>query len=215
MQYIKLPLNLEIGLINNCISKNLYSHVVGHGLTIRGDYITSINGFNSKFWCEDIYLTGLLHNNHEKILSLNSLDNAENPNNLKIQIIQNAVWFKTAAHHLLILKDIAHNYKLSLSGAIWLFHEFRATLVWTFMPILLLYSFIYPIVTCRFSLLLPTITIYLVFVFVNYILNLLVVNFKRFKVYIKDYFSTCLSILFTGLGPLYSLFLKEKVKTER
>ena len=82
MQYIKLPLNLEIGLINNCISKNLYSHVVGHGLTIRGDYITSINGFNSKFWCEDIYLTGLLHNNHEKILSLNSLDNAENPNNL-------------------------------------------------------------------------------------------------------------------------------------
>lgn len=43
----------------------------------------------------------------------------------------------------------------------------------------------------------------------------LVVNFKRFKVYIKDYFSTCLSILFTGLGPLYSLFLKEKVKTER
>ena len=43
----------------------------------------------------------------------------------------------------------------------------------------------------------------------------LVVNFKRFKVYIKDYFSTCLSILFNGLGPLYSLFLKEKVKTER
>ena len=43
----------------------------------------------------------------------------------------------------------------------------------------------------------------------------LVVNFKRFKVYIKDYFSTCLSILFTGLGPLYSLFIKEKVKTER
>ena len=143
------------------------------------------------------------------------MDNAENPNNLKIQIIQNAVWFKTAAHHLLILIDIAHNYKLSSSGTIWLFHEFRATLVWTFMPILLLYSFIYPIVTCRFSLLLPAITIYLVFVFVNYILNLLVVNFKRFKVYIKDYFSTCLSILFTGLGPLYSLFLKEKVKTER
>ena len=43
----------------------------------------------------------------------------------------------------------------------------------------------------------------------------LVVNFKRFKVYIKDYFSPCLSILFAGLGPLYSLFLKEKVKTER
>ena len=32
---------------------------------------------------------------------------------------------------------------------------------------------------------------------------------------IKNYFSSCLAILFTGIGPLYSLFLKKKIKTER
>lgn len=74
------------GLINNNISNFLYSHVIGHGLTIRADYITNIGKFNSKFWCEDIYLTGLIHNNDEKILSLNSLDNAETPGNLRLQI---------------------------------------------------------------------------------------------------------------------------------
>lgn len=51
------------GIINNNISNLLYSHVLGHGLTLRADYIISIGGFTSKFWCEDIYLTGLIHNN--------------------------------------------------------------------------------------------------------------------------------------------------------
>ena len=60
---------LRSGLINNQISSYLYSHVVGHGLTIRADYIRKLNGFNTDFWCEDIFLTGLLYNNHEKIIT--------------------------------------------------------------------------------------------------------------------------------------------------
>ena len=203
------------GLINNNISKFLYSHIVGHGLTIRADYITKINGFNSNFWCEDIYLTGLLHNNNERILSLDSLDNSENPEKLKIQIIQNAVWFKTASHHLKILKDIRKSFKVSLNGFIWLCHEFRATAVWFLMPIFLIYSLIYPLVTRNYIFLFLSICSYLIFVFTNYLFNLIVVNKKRFIKYIKYYFSICLAILFTGIGPLYSLFLKKKIKTER
>ena len=203
------------GLINNNISKFLYSHIVGHGLTIRADYITKINGFNSNFWCEDIYLTGLLHNNNERILSLDSLDNSENPEKLKIQIIQNAVWFKTASHHLKILKDIRKSFKVSLNGFIWLCHEFRATAVWFLMPIFLIYSLIYPLVTRNYIFLFLSICSYLIFVFTNYLFNLIVVNKKRFIKYIKNYFSSCLAILFTGIGPLYSLFLKKKIKTER
>lgn len=203
------------GLINNHISHFLYSHVVGHGLTIRADYIMQIGGFNSNFWCEDIYLTGLLHNNNEKILSLNSLDNAENPEKLKVQIIQNAVWFKTASHHLNILKDIRKNFKISLNGFIWLCHEMRSTSVWLFMPICLIYSLIYPLIVRNYFLLFLAICSYLTFVFTNYILNLIVVNKKRFVKYIKDYFSCCVAILFTSIGPLYSLFLKKKIKTER
>lgn len=203
------------GLINNNVSKLLYSHVVGHGLTIRADYIMEIGGFNSNFWCEDIYLTGLIQNNNEKILSLDSLDNAENPEKLKVQIIQNAVWFKTASHHLKILKDIRNNFKISLRGFIWLFHEIRATAVWFLMPIFLIYSLIYPLVTNNHIFLHLAIFSYLIFVFVNYLLNLIVVNKKRFAQYIKNYFSCCIAILFTGIGPLYSLFLKKKIKTER
>ena len=203
------------GLINTNVSPLLYSHVVGHGLTIRADYITSINGFNSNFWCEDIYLTGLIHNSSEKILSLSSLDNAENPDKLNVQIIQNAVWFKTSSHHLSILKDIKKHYKISLNGFIWLCHELRASIIWMLMPMFLIYTFIYPIMTRNYISLSLAMCTYLIFVFTNYLLNLIVINRKRFFKYIKDYFSICLAVLFTGIGPLYSLFLKEKIKTER
>jgi len=203
------------GLINNNVSNLLYSHVVGHGLTIRADYIISLNGFNSNFWCEDIYLTGVLHNIKEKIFPLNSLDNAENPEKLKIQIMQSAVWFKTSSHHLSILKDIKKHYRISINGLIWLFHELRAYIVWMFMPIFLIYTFIYPIIIKNYIFLLFAICTYLLFVFTNYLLNLIVVNKKRFSKYINNFFSLCLAVLFTGMGPLYSLFLKEKIKTER
>ena len=175
----------------------------------------SINGFNSNFWCEDIYLTGLIHNSSEKILSLSSLDNAENPDKLKVQIIQNAVWFKTSSHHLSILKDIKKHYKISLNGFIWLCHELRASIIWMLMPMFLIYTFIYPIMTRNYISLSLAMCTYLIFVFTNYLLNLIVINRKRFFKYIKDYFSICLAVLFTGIGPLYSLFLKEKIKTER
>ena len=203
------------GLINNAISNYLYSHVVGHGLIIRGDYIEKLGGFNSDFWCEDIYLTGLLHNNNEAIIPLNSLDNAQNPENFKIQIIQNAVWFKTASHHVKILRDIKKNNQITLSGLIWLLHEFRATFVWIFMPLFLIYSFIYPLLIKNYILLLLSILVYSAFIYVNYFLNLIIINKNRFKKYIKNYFSCFIAILFTGFGPIYSIFLKKKVKTER
>lgn len=203
------------GLINNKVSGLLYSHVVGHGLTIRADYINEINGFNSNFWCEDIYLTGLLHNNNEKIIALNSLDNSENPERLSTQIVQNAVWFKTASHHFKILNDIKKDYKITSHGLLWLFHEVRATLVWMLMPIFLMYTLIYPLIVKNYKLLLIATCSYLLFTFVNYLLNLIVIDSKRFSKYLKNYFSTCIAILLTGLGPLYSFFLKEKIKTPR
>lgn len=203
------------GIINNKVSPLLYSHVVGHGLTIRADYINNINGFNTNFWCEDIFLTGLLFNNSEHILPLYSLDNAENPTKLSTQIIQNAVWFKTAFSHFNILKDIKNSFKITSKGFLWLIHEFRASLVWLFMPIFLIFSLIYPIFIQNFKMLILSFVTYLIFVFTNYLLNLVIVNAKRFSKYIKNYFSLAFAILFTGLGPLYSFFLKEKIKTER
>ena len=127
----------------------------------------------------------------------------------------NAVWFKTASHHYSIFKDIKSRNRLSQSGLIWLSHELRASFVWIFMPIFILYTFIYPIISRSDKLFLLAIVTYLAFVFVNYLLNILVVNFKRFHSCIKNYFSTCLAVLLTCTCPIYSLFLKEKIKTER
>ena len=206
---------LRNGLINNKLSKLLYSHVVGHGLTIRADYITKINGFSSNVWCEDIYLTGLLFNNGIDIIPLTSMDNSENPEKLSVQINQNAVWFKTASHPFKSLKDIKKDYKITKYGIIWLFHELRATFVWIFMPIFLIYSFIYPVVMLNLKLLILAICSYFIFCFVNYTLNLIIVSKERFKIYLKDYFALIFSIMFTGIGPIRSFFLKEKIKTPR
>ena len=46
---------------------------------------------------------------------------------------------------------------------------------------------------------------------VNFYFNKVIIDITA----IKNYFSSCLAILFTGIGPLYSLFLKKKIKTER
>lgn len=206
---------LRSGLINNQISSYLYSHVVGHGLTIRADYIRKLNGFNTDFWCEDIFLTGLLYNNHEKIIPLNSLDNSETPRNLKIQVTQNAVWFKTASQYIQILKSIKKQHKISKMGYIWLLHELRATFIWFFMPFALLYSLIFPIIIGNYYLLILSLLFYSLFVFTNYFLNLLIVNSKRFIKYLKNYFSCFFAIFFTNIGPIYSIFLRKKIKTER
>lgn len=206
---------LRNGLINNKSCRFLYSHVVGHGLTIRADYITEINGFTNTVWCEDIYITGLLFNNGINIIPLNSMDNAENPEKLSVQINQNAVWFKTASHPAKTLNDIKKDYKITRYGIIWLFHEIRATFIWIFMPIFLIYSFIYPTIILNSKLLILAICSYLIFCFVNYTLNLIIVCKEKFKIYLKDYFALIFSIMLTGIGPAKSFFLKEKKKTPR
>lgn len=206
---------LRNGIINNKLSKILYSHVVGHGLTIRADYINEINGFNNEVWCEDIYLTGLLFNNHIPIFPLRSMDNSENPETLSVKINQDAVWFKTASQPLKSLKNISKDFGITRYGILWLIHELRATFVWMFMPIFLGYSFIYPICISNFKLLILSVFIYLLFCFVNYTLTLIIVNKRQFNRYLKDYFSLIFAVIFTGIGPIKSFFLKEKIKTPR
>lgn len=203
------------GIINNTISPFLYSHVVGHGLTIRGDIIKRLGYFSTDFWCEDIYMTGLLKNNNIKIDFLSSFDNAENTFHLKDQIIQSGIWFKTTSNHFKILKNIKQKEKINFRGIIWLFHEIRATLEWLFFPMLIFYTLIYPILINNYNLFLYSIIIYALFVFFNYYMNFLIVDFKRFKKYILNFPFTLISILLTNLGPLYSFLLKKKTKTPR
>ena len=53
---------LRYGLINsNFSSKLLYTYVVGHGMYIRIDILKQIGGFETKYWCEDIYMSYGIH----------------------------------------------------------------------------------------------------------------------------------------------------------
>lgn len=80
------------------------------------------------------------------------------------------------------------------------------------MPIFLIYSFIYPTIILNSKLLILAICSYLIFCFVNYTLNLIIVCKEKFKIYLKDYFALIFSIMLTGIGPAKSFFLKEKRK---
>lgn len=208
---------LKNGIINNIVSSSFYSpHVVGHGLTIRLDTLKQFNGFNTNFWCEDIYLTAQINNSNIHIVPLFALENTESPKYLNMQIKQNAVWFKTAFQHIHILKDIKRTEKISLYGYLWLASEFRATFSWLLMPIFILYSFIFPLINLNPLAFISSVLIYLLFAYVNYCLNIKIVQkFIHFKFSnnISVFFGTCIALLLTNLGPIFSFFTNEKHKT--
>ena len=48
----------KTGLLNGKLNTDiLYKHVVGHGLVMNFSTLKKINYFNTRFWCEDIYMT--------------------------------------------------------------------------------------------------------------------------------------------------------------
>lgn len=74
---------LKTGLINSFLKSNiLYTHVVGHGLIINMKLLRELGNFNTKFWCEDIYLGIQLKFNNIKVTPLLTLENMETPDKL-------------------------------------------------------------------------------------------------------------------------------------
>ena len=66
---------LRYGLINSCFpSKLLYTYVVGHGMYVRVDVLKQIGGFETKYWCEDIYMSYVLRNKNISIYPLKTLE---------------------------------------------------------------------------------------------------------------------------------------------
>lgn len=103
---------MKTGLINSILnSKLLYTHVVGHGLIINMKTLNELGNFNTKFWCEDIYLGLQLKFNNIKITPLLTLENMETPSSLENLIKQNSVWFKTTSQFSKIYKDIIKTIK--------------------------------------------------------------------------------------------------------
>lgn len=214
---------MKTGLINGLLnSKLLYTHVVGHGLIINMETLNELGNFNTKFWCEDIYLGLQLKFNNIKITPLLTLENMETPNSLNNLMKQNSVWFKTTSQFLKIYKDIIKSCKVTnkLNGIIGCFNELRCALNWIGFSIILLVSVIGALVLNNYVMLLLIVISYLLYVSINTIMTIKLINIlddKKYKINLKTIFYTAIATAISNIGPIYSIISNKKVKhkTER
>lgn len=212
---------LKMGLLNSYFDNKLHKHILGHGLFVRLDYINKINGFNTKYWCEDIYLSMYLEQENTKIIPLLTLENMETANSISNLTKQNAVWFNTSSKCISIYKEIKKSTKKrTISSIIGLINEIRSFINWLFFPILLLFIIISSILINSYNLTIITIFNYLIYIYIYYITTIKIINHldnKQYKFNIKIYLGTIIATFISNIGPLYSIIVspKEKHKTER
>lgn len=214
---------LKTGLINSFFkSKILYTHVVGHGLIINMKLLKELGNFNTEFWCEDIYLGLQLKCNNIKITPLLTLENMETPDKFSKIVKQNSVWFKTTSQFWKIYKDIVKRkqVKNKINGLLGVANEFRCAINWISFPILLLVSIIIPIIIKNYALLLSIIVSYVLYIIVNTICTINIINKlddKKYRITLKLIINVLIATTISNIGPLYSIIFnkKEKYKTER
>ena len=133
---------LRYGLINSYFpNKLLYTYVVGHGMYIRVDILKQIGGFETKYWCEDIYMSYVLRNKDIPIYPIKTLETMQSPQYLSILTKQNAVWFKTSFECLKIFRDIfKQNKKVNSNSIGWLIQRIRMNITWIGLPLAFLYT---------------------------------------------------------------------------
>lgn len=213
---------IKVGLFNSSLKyKYLYNYVVGHGLTIDLKTLDEMGNFNTTFWCEDIYLTMKLKYNNIKITPIPELENIENATSLKQIAKQNSVWYDTTKKYRKVYKDIkTQSKKGSFTGIIGYFNEFRCAVNWLLFPIILFATIIIGLYNKKVLLESIIILSYLFYSFINYYITIKTINKlnkKNYSLSILNYISYTIALLISNIGPIYSIFFKnkEKYKTER
>lgn len=213
---------IKVGLFNSSLNyKYLYNYVVGHGLTIDLKELNKMGNFNTKFWCEDIYLTMKLKYNNIPIYSIPNLENIENASSINQIIKQNSVWYDTTRKYVKVYNDIKKSEKrFSLYGLIGCINEFRCAINWLLFPIIFIINFLICIYSKNFITVCILIFSYLFYSYINYFITINTINKlsnERYKLNFCNYVSYMLALLISNVGPIYSLISrkKEKCKTER
>lgn len=212
---------IKTGLINTYLkSKFLYTHVVGHGLVINLKLLNDLNNFNTKFWCEDIYLSMQLKFKNIKIAPLLTLENIETPETLSSLIKQNSVWFNTTWRYKRIYKDIKKQESFKSNGLIGCLNEFRCAINWLLFSILIIFNVIFTLIHQEYSYLLLSIVVYIIYIFINVLITIKVINRlenKNYKITFYKIYCLFIATLISNIGPIYSLLKKSKTKykTER
>lgn len=213
---------IKVGLFNSSLNyKYLYNYVVGYGLTIDLKELNKMGNFNTKFWCEDIYLTMKLKYNNIPIYSIPNLENIENASSINQIIKQNSVWYDTTRKYVKVYNDIKKSEKrFSLYGLIGCINEFRCAINWLLFPIIFIINFFICIYSKNFITVCILIFSYLFYSYINYFITINTINKlsnERYKLNFCNYVSYMLALLISNVGPIYSLISrkKEKYKTER
>lgn len=213
---------LRYGLINSYFpNKLLYTYVVGHGMYIRVDILKQIGGFETKYWCEDIYMSYVLRNKDISIYPISTLEIMQSPQYLSILTKQNAVWFKTSFECLKIFKDIfKQNKKMNLNSIGWLMQRVRMNITWLCLPIAFLYTLIISIFNQNIIMFCLSVLSYFLMILLEYGSTIKMIEKLTgtpLKNKIKILINTIVAITISNIGPIYSLISrkKEKYKTVR
>lgn len=217
--------NFEIktGLINGMLDNYLfYTHVVGHGLIIELDTLKKLGNFNTRFWCEDIYLGLQLKFNSLKIIPLMNLENIETPDSILKLIKQNSVWFKTTSQFYKIYLDIKkRKQNKNLIKGFWgVMNEFKCAINWLGFPLLLLAILLIALIIKKYILFMCILITYFIYVIVNALTTIKIINVldnQNYRVNLEMIVGLFVATMISNIGPLYSIMVnkKEKYKTER
>ena len=213
---------LRYGLINSYFpSQFLYTYVVGHGMYIRVDILKQLGGFETKYWCEDIYMSCALRNENISIYPIKTLEIMQSPQYISILTKQNAVWFKTSFECLKIFKDVSKkDKKIHLNTIGWLIQRIRMNITWIGLPLAFLYTIIISLLNQNIMMFVLSILSYFIMILLEYggtIKTVEKITRIVLKNKIKIFISTILAITISNIGPIYSLISqkKEKYKTIR
>lgn len=213
---------LRYGLINSYFpNKLLYTYVVGHGMYIRVDILKQIGVFETKYWCEDIYMSYVLRNKGISIYPIKTLEIMQSPQYLSILTKQNSVWFKTSFECLKIFKDVfKQNRKIDLNSMGWLMQRIRMNITWLGIPIALLYTLIISIFNKSIIMFGISALAYFIMIVLEYGSTIILIEKLTnitLKNKIKVLVNTLVATTISNIGPIYSLISqkKEKYKTVR
>lgn len=215
--------NFELinGLTNAILpSIFLRNHVVGHGLFVRFDYLKRIGGFNTEFWCEDIYLSFYLRSQGIIIEPLFALEYGESPKNIQILAKQNANWFKTLSDNKKIYQILSKNKDTKqLNTFLYYLNQVRGAFAWLLLPSFYLVIFIF-LIFINSGLALVFTLVYLTTTFIRFWLSNSIAKNLHGKLPVNNFllaFESSIAYLISNVGPLYLVFHRKgtKYKTER
>ena len=185
------------------------------------DTLKQLGGFETKYWCEDIYMSCVLRNKDISIHPIKTLEIMQSPQYISILTKQNAVWFKTSFECLKIFKDVfRQDRKVNMNTIGWLLQRIRMNITWFGLPLAFLYTIVASILSKNIIMLLLSIVSYSLMILLEYGSTIKLIEkltMTTFKGKIKILISTILATTISNIGPIYSLISrkKEKYKTVR